>query len=193
MADDRDFAARVDGDLVAAIVDRQPSALEEVYRRHSAPVLGVARRLVLDPALAEEVLQEVFLRLWRQPERFDATRGSLRTYLLIEANGRAIELVRGESARRGREDRHARLASQPDLDVEREVWEGVLAEHVRDALDSLSEGERAAIELAYFAGYTYRQVAVVLNEPEGTVKSRIRSGLMRLRDRLLAVDIGDVP
>ena len=185
------FASTPDRDLVAAIVARESGALEEVYRRHAAPALGVARRLVIEPALAEEVLQEVFLRLWRQPERFDPDRGSLRTYLLIEANARSIEMIRRDSSRRAREDRHVRLAPEADYDVEREVWDGVVAEHIHEALETLSEGERTAIELAYFAGYTYRQVAAVLDQPEGTVKSRIRSGLMRLRDRLLAVDIGD--
>jgi RNA polymerase sigma-70 factor (ECF subfamily) len=185
------FASLLDRDLAAAIVGREPAALEEAYRRHAAPVLGIARRLVFEPTLAEEVLQEVFLRLWRQPERFDADRGSLRTYLLIEANARAIELIRSDSSRRDREDRHTRLASEADYDVEREVWDGVVAEHIHEALESLTDGERTAIELAYFAGYTYRQVAAVLDQPEGTVKSRIRTGLMRLRDRLLAVDLGD--
>src|SRR5262249_5626855 len=118
-------------------------------------------------------------------------RGTLRTYLLIEANARSIESLRRESARRDREDRHLRLAPEPGYDLERDVWDGGVAGHVHDALDGLPEGERVAIELAYFAGYAYRQVAVVLDEPEGTIKSRIRSGLMRLRDRLLALDVGD--
>src|SRR5262245_35568488 len=165
---DGGYASLLDRDLAATIGDRDPRALEEVYRRHAAPVLGVARRLVFEPALAEEVLQEVFLRLWRQPERFDASRGSLRTYLLIEANARSIEMIRSDSSRRNREDRHLRLASQADENVERDVWDGVVAEHIHEALASLSDGERTAIELAYFAGYTYREVATVLDQPEGT-------------------------
>jgi RNA polymerase sigma-70 factor (ECF subfamily) len=188
---DGGYASLLDRDLAAAIRARDPCALEEVYRRHAAPVFGVARRLLSEPALAEEVVQEVFLRLWRQPERFDASRGSLRTYLLIEANARSIEMLRRDSSRRDREDRHLRLACPTGHDVERDVWDGVVAEHIHEALASLSDGERTAIELAYFAGYTYRQVAAVLEQPEGTVKSRIRTGLMHLRDRLLAVDLGD--
>jgi RNA polymerase sigma-70 factor (ECF subfamily) len=179
-----------DADLVTAISDGRPEALEAAYRRHSTAVLGVARRVLREGALAEEVVQEVFLRLWRRPERFDASRGSLRSYLLIDANARAIELIRSDTARRGREDRSARLDAAPRDDVEREAWELVLADHLRDALDLLAEGEREAIELAYYGGYTYRQVASMLGEPEGTVKSRIRAGLLHLRDRLLAVDIG---
>jgi RNA polymerase sigma-70 factor (ECF subfamily) len=179
-----------DADLVAAISDRRPEALEAAYRRHSTAVLGVARRVIRGGALAEEVVQEVFLRLWRRPERFDATRGSLRSYLLIDAHARAIEVIRSDVARRGREDRSARLDPERADDVEREAWELVLADHLRDALDRLPAGEREAIELAYYGGYTYQQVASMLGQPEGTVKSRIRAGLLRLRDRLLAVDIG---
>jgi RNA polymerase sigma-70 factor (ECF subfamily) len=179
-----------DAELVSAIAERMPDALEIAYRRHSTPVLGVARRMTFDAALAEEVVQEVFVRLWRAPERFDARRGSLRAYLLIDARARAIEIVRSDSARRGREERSARRERGAPEDVEREAWELLLADHLRDALDSLTEGERVAIELAYYGGHTYRQVASMLGEPEGTVKSRIRTGLLRLRDRLLAFDIG---
>lgn len=179
-----------DAELVGAVAAGRPDALEAAYRRHSIAVLGMARRVTLDVALAEEVVQEVFLRLWRRPERFDAARASLRAYLLIDARARAIELIRSETARRGREDRKARLDSVGSADTDREVWELLLADHLRDALDSLTDGEREAIELAYYGGCTYRQVASMLGEPEGTVKSRIRSGLLHLRDRLLAVDIG---
>ena len=187
---DSDVALLGDASLAAAVADRRPEAVEEAFRRHSHAVLGVARRVLRDMALAEEVVQEVFLRLWRNPERYDAARGTLRAYLLIDANARAIEVVRSTTARRGREDRSVRLVPVPTPDVEREVWEGVLADHLREALDDLPEDERLAIELAYFAGHSYREVAAILEEPEGTIKSRIRSGLHRLRDRLLAVDIG---
>jgi RNA polymerase sigma-70 factor (ECF subfamily) len=185
-----DVGALGDGLLVEAIVARQPEALEEAYKRHSAPVFGVARRVLGDRVLAEEIMQEVFLRLWRDPARFDATRGTLRSYLFIDANARAIELIRSDTARRGREDRTTKQSHPSPVDVEREVWDAALADHLRDALDSLSDGERDAIELAYFGDHTYREVALILDQPEGTIKTRIRTGLMRLRDRLLAVDIG---
>jgi RNA polymerase sigma-70 factor (ECF subfamily) len=178
-----------DAALVDAVAARRAEALEEAYRRHSAAVLGVARRVTRVQALAEEVVQEVFLRLWHRPDRFDAGRGTLRAYLLIDTNARAIELLRRDGARRAREDRSQRLDARPVADVERDVWENVLADHLRDALDSIPRVEREAIELAYFAGHSYRAVATILDEPEGTVKSRIRTGLHRLRDRLLAVDI----
>jgi RNA polymerase sigma-70 factor, ECF subfamily len=188
--DPEDVGALGDARLAAEIVARRADALEEAYKRHSASVFGVARRVLRDRVLAEEIMQEVFLRLWRSPERYDAQRGTLRSYLLIDANARAIEVIRSDTSRRGREDRTTKLARPNPVDVERAVWDAALADHLRDALDSLSEGERDAIELAYFGDHSYREVALILDQPEGTIKTRIRTGLMRLRDRLLAVDIG---
>ena len=180
-----------DAALVGAIAAGHTEALEEAYKRHSAAVLAVARRVVRDLAAAEEVVQEVFVRMWRRPERFDAGRGTLRSYLLVDTNARSIEHVRRETARRSREERHVRLDASPLPDVEREATDLLVAAQLQDALGRLSDGEREAIELAYYAGHTYREVAQIVGEPEGTVKSRIRTGLMRLRDQLLAIEVGD--
>ena len=185
--------SRPDAILVAAVAERRPDALEELYGRHSVAVFGVARRVTGVPEHAEEVLQEVFLRLWRNPERFDPTRGALRSFLLMDANARAIELVRRDAARRGREERTIRLVEPPPDDIGGELWDVVVAEHLREALDALTDLEREAIELAYYGGHTYREVAQILEQPEGTVKSRIRSGLKRMRDRLVAADLGGAP
>jgi RNA polymerase sigma-70 factor, ECF subfamily len=186
--------SRPDAALVAVVAARGPNALEELYRRHSVAVFGVARRVTGVPEHAEEVLQEVFLRLWRNPERFDPTRGALRAFLLMDANARSIELVRRDAARRGREQKTIRLAEAPaGDDIGGELWDLVVAEHLREALDALTPMEREAIELAYYGGHTYREVATILEQPEGTVKSRIRSGLQRMRDRLVAADIGGTP
>jgi RNA polymerase sigma-70 factor (ECF subfamily) len=146
------------------------------------------------PEHGEEVLQEVFLRLWRTPERFDPRRGALRSFLLMDAHARAVEIVRRDAARRGREARTVRLDDSAGIDeLDTELWDVVVAEHLREALDALTPLEREAIELAYYGGHTYRQVATILRQPEGTVKSRIRSGLQRMRDRLVAADIGGAP
>ena len=173
-----------DAALVAAVGESDQLALKELYRRHGPAVYGLARRVVVDADRAEEVVQEVFLRLWNQPEKFDPDRGTLRSYLLAQTHGRSVDLVRSESARRRREEREARMNAESGYDLEREVWDLALAEHVREAVSKLAEGERAAIELAYFGGHTYREVARILDQPEGTIKSRIRSGLARLRAEL---------
>lgn len=179
-----------DAALVLAIGRYHSQALAEVYRRHGGAVFGLARRLLADATLAEEVVQEVFLRLWNDPERFDPERGSLRSYLLAQCHGRSVDLVRSETARRRREEKDLRRTVDDGYDLEREVADLVAGEQVRDALAQLPEVERQAIQLAYLGGHTYREVAVLLDQPEGTVKSRIRSGLKRLRGDLSDAGIG---
>lgn len=184
-----DLRLASDPQLVVAIGRFHQDALAEVYRRHAGAAFGLARRIAGDKTLAEEIVQEVFLRLWNQPDRFDPERGSLRSYLLAQTHGRSVDLIRSESSRRAREQREALLTTDGTYDLEREVWDLTQAEHVREALTQLSASERDAIELAYFGGHTYREVATLLGEPEGTVKSRIRSGLNRLRGALLDTGI----
>ena len=142
--------------------------------------------------MAEEIVQEVMLRLWNNPEKFDPSRGSLRSFLLASTHGRSVDLIRSESSRRIREERDAQLAVEEGLSLEEEVWEMALAQHVRDALSELDEGVRKAIELAYFGGYTYREVAVLLDVPEGTLKSRIRAGLQHLSGVLTTAGLAPV-
>lgn len=186
MASDQEYREASDAQLVVAIGRFHQGALAEAYRRHAGAAFGLALRVTNDRALGEEVIQEVFLRLWNDPEKFDPARGSLRAYLLAQTHGRSVDLVRAESSRRAREERGARRERAVDYDLEREVWDLSLAEHLREALGTLGADERAAIELAYFGGRTYREVASLLGQPEGTVKSRIRSGLGRLRSTLVA-------
>ena len=180
-----------DAELARAVVAGDEPALAELYRRHGAPCFGLARRVLVDRVLAEEVVQEVFLRLWRQPDRFDAERGSMRSFLFAQVYGRAVDLLRAETARRAREEREALRSPTVDDDLERAVMELTEGEAVRRALQTLSEGERQAIELAYFGGHTYKEVAVLLEQPEGTVKSRIRSGLLRLRAALIELGVSE--
>ncbi len=179
-----------DAALVVAIGRWREDALAEVYRRHAGAAYALARRLLNDNQLAEEILQEVFLRLWNNPERFDAERGSLRAYLLAQTHGRAVDLLRSETARRRREERDAREAPAFGDDIERQVIDLTVSEKVKEVVAGLPVDERQAIELAYFGGHTYRQVAVMLETPEGTVKSRIRSGLRRLRTDLAEAGVG---
>jgi len=179
-----DYQEASDSTLVVAVGRFHQEALAEAYRRHAGAVFGLARRLLGDVALAEEVVQEVFLRLWNQPENFDPSRGSLRSYLLAHSHGRSVDLLRSEGARRQREEREARRTAESGYDLEHEVGDLATAHQVRQALAAIPDTERAAIELAYFGGHTYREVAAMLDQPEGTVKSRIRAGLKRLRNEL---------
>lgn len=178
-----------DATLVAEVGRSSEVALAELYQRHAGAVLALARRVLGDRDRAEEVVQEVFLRLWTAPGKFDPARGSLRSYLLAQSHGRAIDILRSESARRQREERDARAEPAPAYDLESEVVELAIAERVREAMDALTPDERRAVELAYFGGRTYREVAAALGEPEGTIKSRIRSGLGRMRTELAAVGV----
>ena len=141
-------------------------------------------RIARDRNLADEVVQEVFVRLWTRADQFDGSRGSLRSYLLAQTHGRTLDVLRSEGSRRRREERDARRAREPRDDVEHTVIGNSVVDEVRRALVSLPENEREPVELAYLGGLPYREVALQLGIPEGTAKSRIRSGLSRLR-RLL--------
>jgi RNA polymerase sigma-70 factor, ECF subfamily len=173
-----------DAALVVAIARMHELALAEAYRRHGGAVFALARRVLASATLAEEVTQEVFVELWDTPERFDPGRGALRTYLMTKAHGRAVDMLRSESARRRREERIVREQASSGYDIERQAWDLAVAEQVKEAVRSLPTDERTPIEMAYFDGHTYREVATILGQPEGTVKSRIRSGLRRLRAAL---------
>lgn len=185
-----DLSLLSDAALVVAIGRWREEALAEAYRRHCGAVYGLARRVVRDDGLAEEVVQEVFVRLWTAPDRFDPERGSLRTWLLSQAHGRSIDRLRSDAARRQREERDAQRTAAGGYDLEREAMDLVVSERVREVMNSLPEPERHALELAYFDGYTYREVAVILDVPEGTIKSRIRAGLKRLRADLIDIETG---
>jgi len=174
-----------DSALVVAIGRWREDALAEAFRRHAGAVYGLARRVLGDAASAEEVVQEVFLRLWSKPDSYDPARGSLRAYLLAQSHGRAVDLLRSDSSRRRREERDAARSAEAGYDIEREVSDLAVSEHIQAIVQDLPEDERRAIELAYFGGHTYREVAAMLAQPEGTVKSRIRSGLKRMRSRVV--------
>jgi RNA polymerase sigma-70 factor (ECF subfamily) len=161
------------------------AALAAVYAAHAPSVFALARRILKSGERAEDVVQEIFVKLWDNPEQFDPDRGSLRAFLLLQARTRSLDMLRAEGARRRRErtDAGAELALEdPELAVIDEAEIG----QVRQAIELLNRAEREAIELAFFGGLTYREVAEVLDEPEGTVKSRIRLGLQRMRRALAA-------
>lgn len=175
-----------DADLVAGVTAGDQQALESIHRRYGGAVQHVARRVLRDETLAQDVVQEVFVSFWRSPTRFDPNRGTLRTYLLTIAHRRAVDAVRSEAARTRREE-----SSPPEPSTTADLDEVVFARSqsalVREAVARLGEDERKAISLAYFGGMSYVEVAKALDEPEGTVKSRIRSGMKKLAITLAEV------
>ena len=173
-----------DAQLVTAIGRYSEVALAEAYRRHGGAVFGLAKRVLHSAPEAEDVTQEVFLRLWNQPDRFDPARGSLRSYLLAQTHGRAVDAVRSSASRRLREAKDAMRRARTAYDMQHEAWDLALADQVTVAMGELPDEERRAIELAYFDGRTYREVARLLDQPEGTIKSRIRNGMRRMRTSL---------
>ena len=181
-----------DAQLVTAVARYSEVALAEVYRRHGGAVYGLARRVLNNESEAQDVTQEVFLRLWNQPDRFDPGRGSLRAFLLAQSHARAVDAIRSLNARKAREAKDARRTASAEYDISHEAWDLALADKVSGALADLPKDERRAIELAYFEGRTYVEVAELLDTPEGTVKSRIRNGMRRMRAALVEAGVQGV-
>ena len=165
--------------LLALVARADQDAFETLYDRLSGPAYGLVRKVLRDPAQSEEVTQEVMLEVWRAASRFDPARGSATTWALTIAHRRAVDRVRSESASAEREQRSAAFPFSVD-DVAETVEASMDAEQVRRCLEGLTELQREAITLAYYGGFTYPQVAAKLELALGTVKTRIRDGLMRL-------------
>lgn len=176
----------VDTDPVTASLQRagrgDESAFAEFYGHVSAIVYGIVLRIVRDPAMSEEVTQEVFMEIWRQAPRFDRARGSAQSWAATIAHRRAVDRVRSEQSARDRDLADSRRDARSSDDILDEVVDRLDRGRVLDALDQLTDAQREAVALAYFGGHTYREVAVLLGVPEGTVKTRIRDGLIKLRD-----------
>jgi RNA polymerase sigma-70 factor (ECF subfamily) len=167
----------------AAAGDEQ--AFTALVERIRPQALRVARGVVRDPSISEEVAQEVLTEVWLKADRFDPSKGTVVGWVATLTRRRAVDRVRSEQAGRNRDDRVARRSHVREFDVVADEVE-LRLEHwqVRRALAELSARQREAIELAYFSGHTYRDVARVLGIPEGTAKSRLRDGLLRLREAL---------
>ncbi|MEU2286371.1 sigma-70 family RNA polymerase sigma factor [Streptomyces sp. NPDC013178] len=172
-------------ELLLLVARGDQKAFEQLYTLVSGPVFGLVRRVVRDPAQSEEVSQEVLLELWRSAARFDPGRGSALSWVLTLAHRRAVDRVRSARAASDREQREARRYHDPAFDqVSEEVEAGLERQLVRRCLDRLTALQRQSVTLAYYDGYTYREVAERLSLPLGTVKTRMRDGLTRLRDCL---------
>ncbi len=175
-----------DPQLVRALFRNDERAFLELRARHARAVFGLAMRTLRDVAAAEQVSQDVFVALWQVPERYQHTRGSVRTFLLLQARHRSVDVVRSEEARRRRED----LVGRQDLRAAQEVdiRDPHLPERVDAALQALRGDEADALRLAYFQGYTYLQVARLMDQPEGTIKTKIRSAMRTMRAELGDLD-----
>ena len=169
--------------LAKRLIAGDESGLGELYDGYGAFVYGLALRVIADRSAAEDVTQEVFVQLWQQPERFDSSRGTLRAFLGTMTHRRSVDHIRREEARRRRENKVA-AEPAPVTSVDDGILHSATSAAVREAVALLPDAQREALELAYFEGNTYRQVADLLGIPEGTAKSRLRLALANIAEVL---------
>ena len=172
--------------LVARVTEGDAGALEALYGRYGRPCYALARRILTDDQFAQDTVQEVFLTLWRDASRFDASRGGFSSWLLSMTHHKAVDCVRREENLRKRRTTADALEDEPsDLPgVEDAVWSTLRRERVRTVLQTLPEAQREALTLAYFGGYTQREIAGLTATPLGTVKTRMLAGMRRMKQSL---------
>lgn len=181
----RGNSALEDSSLVALVTEGDPAALETLYHRYGRVAYALARRILADDQLAQDVVQEVFLTIWRDASRFDPSRGQVSTWLLTMTHHKAVDSVRREeNLRKRREPADVLEFHETDSRTDDEVWAAIRRERVRTALSALPEPQRQALGLAYFGGYTQREIAKLTDAPLGTVKTRMLAGMRRMRDVL---------
>ena len=177
-----------DLELLRRVVAGDRGAVDDLYERFRRPAFALARRVLADDTLAEDVLQDVFLGIWRDPGAFDGSRGSVASWLLAMVHHKAVDAVRREESHRRRtaraEEDLALTAPTQITDVADAAWQRVVGGRVRAALHALPEAQREALTLAYYGGYTQREVAAITDTPLGTVKTRMLAGMRRLKDTL---------
>ena len=191
MPETPDLRALADEDLMQLMHRGDPRAFEAIYERHSAAAFSLAYRMVGRGNVAEDVVQEAFLSLWRSGARYERARGSVRTWVLGIVHHRAIDQLRRSSVHSKRrasdEGIEERLESGERTDVE--VARRDEAQAIRSAMETLPPEQSHVIELAYFGGFTHTEIADILETPVGTVKGRMRLGLEKLRDRLRLLEV----
>jgi RNA polymerase sigma-70 factor (ECF subfamily) len=181
---DKDARRAEEAALLARIVDRDEAAVEALYARYGGPLYSLAYRVTGADGFAQDVVQEVFIAVWKDAARFDPTRGSVGPWLFSLARHKAIDLVRREANVRKRVADVDLELKEAAEDVDRDAWLNLRRDRVREAVGSLSETQRTALELAFFGGLTHVEVAERLGIPLGTAKTRIRSALLNLREAL---------
>ena len=177
-----------DVEILRRIRAGERDAVDDLYERFRRPAFALARRILGDDGLAEDVLQDVFLGVWRDPSGYDGARGSFSSWLLAVVHHKAVDAVRREESQRRRqaraEDEAVLDAPVAARDVEDDAWSRVVADQVRTALAVLPPPQREALTLAYYGGYTQREVAALTGTPLGTVKTRMLAGMRRLKTEL---------
>ncbi|UIK90639.1 ECF RNA polymerase sigma factor SigK [Arthrobacter polaris] len=172
-------------ELIRLVALGDEAAFERLYDAVSSRVFGLVRRVVRDPAQSQEVTQEIFLDIWEQASRFDPARGKAMSWILVIAHRKAVDKVRASQASSNRDLREGVKNYQESYDDVADTVETQMeAERVQKALETLTAAQQEAISLAYYGGYTHQEVAELLKVPVGTVKTRIRDGMIRMRDRL---------
>jgi RNA polymerase sigma-70 factor, ECF subfamily len=185
-ADRRDHAAQTPlEDLLTAVAGGDRTAFGELYDRVAPRVFGLVKRLLIDHSQSEEVTQEVFLEIWQSASRYEPKRGSATSWMLTMTHRRAVDRIRASQASRDRDAKVGVRDWQPEIDSVAEVVEITIEnERVRKAMERLTELQRQAVTLAYYGGYSHSEVAELLKVPVGTVKTRLRDGMIRLRDEM---------
>ncbi|MGB3635494.1 MAG: sigma-70 family RNA polymerase sigma factor [Rubrobacteraceae bacterium] len=172
-----------DEELISLVENEDPQAFAVLYDRHSRPAYSLAYRLMGQRQAAEDLVQEVFLRVWRSTGSYRAERGSARTWILSIVHHRGIDLLRSTASRRRTQDKvEASAETVQPSEAFSEAWRNSQREEVRQALETLPPEQLKVLELAYFSGYTHVEIAEILNLPLGTIKGRMRLGLKKIKD-----------
>lgn len=182
---DADALAPSNEELLRRVATGDRDAFAELYDITAPRVFGLVKRLLRDHAQSEEVTQEIFLEIWQTASRYDPSKGGAMAWMLTMTHRRAVDRVRASQASRERDVRVGIRDRAPDYDaVVEDVEVRIESERVREAMMRLTELQRQAVQLAYFGGYSHREVSTMLKVPIGTVKTRLRDGMIRLRDEL---------
>ena len=187
---DTEHISDSDKQIMITLTRGDREALGTLWDRHARPVYSLAVRMLLDPGWAEEVVQDVFLGLWREPQRYDPSRGDLRRWLLTVAHHAAVDVLRGRRGTARTRDvgpEPLETLTRGGDDPSESVWRNIRAERVRAAISELPDTQREVIELVYFEGFTQAEVAQNTGQPLGTVKSRLRLGMRKMRDSLAEI------